>query len=49
LYWEVRNDLEYDKLSNDVKAVLAVAREEKPPTEPTEIIKGPSDLGMCMK
>jgi len=31
-------------LSNDVKAVLAVAREEKLPTEPTEIIKDPMVL-----
>jgi predicted nuclease of restriction endonuclease-like (RecB) superfamily len=31
-------------LSNDVKAVLAVAREEKLPTEPAEIIKDPKVL-----
>lgn len=31
-------------LSNDVKAVLAVAREEKLPTEPAEIIKDPMVL-----
>jgi predicted nuclease of restriction endonuclease-like (RecB) superfamily len=31
-------------LSNDVKSVLAVAREEKLPTEPTEIIKDPMVL-----
>ncbi len=31
-------------LSNDVQSVLAVAREEKQPTEPTEIIKDPMVL-----
>lgn len=31
-------------LSNDVQSVLAVAREEKTPTEPTEIIKDPMVL-----
>jgi predicted nuclease of restriction endonuclease-like (RecB) superfamily len=31
-------------LSNDIQSVLAVAREEKKPTEPTEIIKDPMVL-----